>query len=97
MERDAFEKFGLAPGVEAVTSGAPRSEEPVHTRGYRVIAFVVASALFMQQLDGTVLTVALPTMARDLATSASLNASSPPNAQTTSAIQDMCKRDRIRL
>lgn len=53
------------PGVEAVTSGAPRSEEPVHTRGYRVIALVVASALFMQQLDGTVLTVALPTMARD--------------------------------
>ena len=35
-------------------------------RGYRVIAVVVASALFMQQLDGTVLTVALPTMARDL-------------------------------
>lgn len=36
------------------------------TRGYRIIALVVASALFMQQLDGTVLTVALPTMARDL-------------------------------
>lgn len=46
----------------------PRSAEPVQTRGYRVIALVVASALFMQQLDGTVLTVALPTMARDLAT-----------------------------
>ncbi|HIV78772.1 MAG TPA: MFS transporter [Candidatus Sphingomonas excrementigallinarum] len=61
---------GLAPGVEAVTSGAPRSAEPVQTRGYRVIALVVASALFMQQLDGTVLTVALPTMARDLATPA---------------------------
>lgn len=35
-------------------------------RGFRVIALVVASAMFMQQLDGTVLTVALPTMARDL-------------------------------
>ena len=35
-------------------------------RGYRVIALVVASAMFMQQLDGTVLAVALPTMARDL-------------------------------
>lgn len=46
----------------------PPPAEPVQTRGYRVIALVVASALFMQQLDGTVLTVALPTMARDLAT-----------------------------
>lgn len=60
---------GLAPGVEAVTSGTG-SKEPVQTRGYRVIALVVASALFMQQLDGTVLTVALPTMARDLGTPA---------------------------
>ena len=56
---------GLAPGVEAVTSGAGSKEAP-QTRGYRIIALVVASALFMQQLDGTVLTVALPTMARDL-------------------------------
>ncbi|MFE8583321.1 MFS transporter [Sphingomonas sp. NCPPB 2930] len=64
---------GLAPAVEAVTSGsrptpAPNARPP--ERGYRVIALVVASALFMQQLDGTVLTVALPTMARDLGTSA---------------------------
>ena len=46
---------GLAPGVEAVTSGAGSKEAP-QTRGYRIIALVVASALFMQQLDGTVLT-----------------------------------------
>jgi EmrB/QacA subfamily drug resistance transporter len=65
---------GLAPAVEAVTGGASRTidalpvEAPV--RGYRVIALVVASALFMQQLDGTVLTIALPTMARDLGTPA---------------------------
>ncbi|PTR05272.1 MFS transporter [Novosphingobium sp. GV055] len=31
---------------------------------------VVASAMFMQQLDSTVLTVALPTMARDLGVAA---------------------------
>ena len=60
---------GLAPAVEAVTSSA-RPAAPAQTRGYRVIALVVASALFMQQLDGTVLTVALPTMARDLGTPA---------------------------
>lgn len=59
---------GLAPAVEAVTSGAARPA--ASTRSYRVIALVVASALFMQQLDGTVLTVALPTMARDLGTPA---------------------------
>ncbi|MGE7204115.1 MDR family MFS transporter [Sphingomonas sp. NPDC019816] len=60
---------GLAPGVEAVTSQSGKVE-PARSRGYRVIALVVASALFMQQLDGTVLTVALPTMARDLGTPA---------------------------
>ncbi len=38
--------------------------------GYRRIALVVATALFMQQLDGTVLTIALPTMARDLGAAA---------------------------
>lgn len=40
-------------------------------RSYRVIALVVAFALFMQQLDATVLTIALPTMARDLGVAAS--------------------------
>ncbi len=40
-------------------------------RNYRVIALVVAFALFMQQLDATVLTIALPTMARDLGVAAS--------------------------
>ncbi len=53
---------GLAPGVEAIAA-APRRGT---ARGYRVTALVIASALFMQQLDGTVLTVALPTMAHDL-------------------------------
>jgi EmrB/QacA subfamily drug resistance transporter len=60
---------GLAPGVEAMTAtSTPVAAVPA--RGYRVTALVVASALFMQQLDGTVLTVALPTMARDLGTPA---------------------------
>lgn len=63
---------GLAPGVEAIATPreATAAERAPPARGYRVIALVVASALFMQQLDGTVLTVALPTMARDLGTSA---------------------------
>ncbi len=61
---------GLAPAVEAVTGAGPRDSDAPPVRGYRVIALVVASALFMQQLDGTVLTIALPTMARDLGTPA---------------------------
>jgi EmrB/QacA subfamily drug resistance transporter len=40
-------------------------------RNYRIIALVVAFALFMQQLDATVLTIALPAMARDLGVTAS--------------------------
>lgn len=70
MSADAGD--GLAPGVDAVAGTPPGKAAP---RRYQMIALVVASALFMQQLDGTVLTIALPTMARDLgvpATSLSL-------------------------
>src|SRR6478735_12269426 len=34
-------------------------------RSFRTIALIVASAMFMEQLDATVLATALPTMARD--------------------------------
>src|ERR1700754_3000951 len=37
---------------------------------FRVIAMIIASAMFMEQLDATVLTTALPTMARDFHVSA---------------------------
>jgi EmrB/QacA subfamily drug resistance transporter len=37
---------------------------------FRVIALIVASAMFMEQLDATVLATALPTMARDFGVSA---------------------------
>src|SRR3569833_2957873 len=39
-------------------------------RNFRVIALIVASAMVMEQLDATVLTTALPTMARDFGTTA---------------------------
>ena len=42
-----------APDVE----GAPRS--------YRTVALIIACALFMEQMDATILATALPTMARD--------------------------------
>jgi MFS family permease len=41
----------------------PVEEGPL--TGYRAIALIVASALFMENLDATVLATAIPTMARD--------------------------------
>ncbi|WP_241127239.1 MDR family MFS transporter [Novosphingobium terrae] len=41
------------------------SEAPVRVVGYRTMAIIIASALFMEFLDATVLSTALPTMARD--------------------------------
>jgi len=43
------------PDLPAVTTKRPRN--------FRIIAIVIASSLFMEQLDATVLTTALPTMA----------------------------------
>jgi len=40
------------------------------TRGFRTVALIVAAALLMEQIDVTVLTTALPTMARDFGVSA---------------------------
>ena len=39
-------------------------------RGFRTVALIVAAALLMEQIDVTVLTTALPTMARDFGVSA---------------------------
>jgi EmrB/QacA subfamily drug resistance transporter len=39
--------------------------EDTSAAGYRTIALIIASALFMEQLDATVLTTAIPTMAHD--------------------------------
>lgn len=55
---------------DALSPGAASRDAPINGAvgrgGYRTIALVVACALFMQQLDATVLTIALPAMARDL-------------------------------
>lgn len=48
----------------------PTSAREPQARSYRSLALVVASAMFMQQMDATVLTIALPAMARDLETTA---------------------------
>ncbi|WP_152047379.1 MDR family MFS transporter [Aureimonas psammosilenae] len=38
---------------------------PAARRNFRTVALIVASAMFMEQLDATILATALPTMARD--------------------------------
>ncbi len=43
---------------------------PVTRPNFRTIALIIASAMFMEQLDATVLTTALPTMAHDFGVSA---------------------------
>jgi len=45
-----------------------RDESPNSRGGARSTALIVASAMFMEQLDGTVLATALPTMAHDFHT-----------------------------
>lgn len=58
---------GILPAAGAVSTvrdtAAPARTKPV--RNYRLIALIVACALFMEQMDATVLATALPTMARD--------------------------------
>ncbi|HET8611601.1 MAG TPA: MFS transporter [Sphingomonas sp.] len=56
---------GIVPAASAI---APvRDQGPVVTTApsYRVVALIIATALFMENLDATVLATALPTMARD--------------------------------
>ncbi len=50
---------GAAPGGSATASTTGRAPN------YRLVAVIIACALFMEQMDATVLATALPTMARD--------------------------------
>src|ERR1700744_4139347 len=45
-------------------------ESGVSKPNFRTIALIVGAAMFMEQLDGTVLATALPSMARELGVSA---------------------------
>lgn len=56
---------GIVPASAGIERPAVRHDEAVGTPGYRTVALIVASAMFMENLDATVLATALPTMARD--------------------------------
>jgi hypothetical protein len=56
---------GILPAANRISS-VPRATTTLATpRSYRVTALIIACALFMEQMDATVLATALPTMARD--------------------------------
>jgi EmrB/QacA subfamily drug resistance transporter len=56
---------GIVPAGSdiAQTQDNDGGEQP--TRNYRTVALIIATAMFMENLDATVLATALPTMARD--------------------------------
>jgi EmrB/QacA subfamily drug resistance transporter len=54
-----------AAGGLALTPSALPSADGAVQRNYRTVALIIACALFMEQMDATILATALPTMARD--------------------------------
>ncbi|MBO9544824.1 MFS transporter [Caulobacter sp.] len=57
---------GIVPAADGVTvSPETATAEAPKARDYRIVAMIIACALFMEQMDATVLATALPTMARD--------------------------------
>ena len=51
-------------------TSADRASPAMSGPSFRTIALIIASAMFMEQLDATILATALPTMARDFSVSA---------------------------
>ena len=58
---------GIVPAAEGLARVPTIPAEPRTDaqRGYRTVALIIACALFMEQMDATVLATALPTMARE--------------------------------
>ena len=59
---------GIVPAAEGVAltpSQPPAAVDGAAPRNYRTVALIIACALFMEQMDATILATALPTMARD--------------------------------
>lgn len=57
---------GILPAADGIAQVATQDSGTVHTpRNYRITALIIACALFMEQMDATILSTALPRMARD--------------------------------
>ncbi|QJU57649.1 multidrug efflux MFS transporter [Sphingomonas sp. AP4-R1] len=55
---------GIVPAADALARTSDIGP-PASSQNYRIVALIIASALFMEFVDATVLATALPTMARD--------------------------------
>jgi EmrB/QacA subfamily drug resistance transporter len=62
---NAESRDGIVPAAGGMATTADLSGGVAGSRSYRTIALIVATSLFMEFLDATVLATALPTMARD--------------------------------
>jgi len=57
---------GILPAADGIAQVPIQDPAVPHTpRSYRITALIIACALFMEQMDATILSTALPTMARD--------------------------------
>ncbi|MGR6328042.1 MDR family MFS transporter [Sphingomonas sp. XXL09] len=56
---------GIVPAGNAIAQTRDEDDGVVPIRNYRTVALIIATAMFMENLDATVLATALPTMARD--------------------------------
>ncbi|GAA0665332.1 EmrB/QacA subfamily drug resistance transporter [Sphingomonas insulae] len=61
---------GIVPAGDGIATTADHDGGTAPTRNYRTIALIIATAMFMEHLDATVLATALPTMARDFGVAA---------------------------
>lgn len=62
---------GIVPAASEMSLVREATDAPAGPpRNYRTVALIIACALFMEQMDATVLATALPTMARDFAVTA---------------------------
>ncbi|WP_267393000.1 MULTISPECIES: MFS transporter [unclassified Sphingomonas] len=56
---------GIVPAGNDIAQTTDHPDEPAPGANYRTVALIIACAMFMENLDATVLATALPTMARD--------------------------------
>jgi EmrB/QacA subfamily drug resistance transporter len=56
---------GIVPAADRLAQTTEVEDGPHTGSNYRTVALIIACAMFMENLDATVLTTALPTMARD--------------------------------
>lgn len=61
---------GIVPAGDGIATTADNEGGEPPTRNYRTVALIIATAMFMEHLDATVLATALPTMARDFGVAA---------------------------